>query len=134
MKILYIFLGISGIYLIINFITNKLLHESKLDVIDDLKNIFKAKKNISGYWEFYMDNKKILLEYDTEKVPGKVVEYIIAMIEINQQEKHILKKCPVLLDFTIINYKPYIVIYSDWGYRGEKFKLRLKNKLTEIEK
>jgi len=134
MEPLYIIIGIIIIYLIINKIAEIIITNSKEDVINDLKKYFNARKSLQDYWKIDFNGKNILVFYDTEINPEKISEYVIAYIETDAATKSILEKCPLNLDFTNINFKPYIVIYATWGYRGEKFKMRLENKLLEIEK
>jgi len=132
MKILLITTIIVSLisYLIVKYV----LLDNKQDIYADLKQYFNARSHLNGGLELELFNRKILVKYDTEISPGKVYEYILAYIDFSDIPREKLDKCRLNIEYVEKNGKIYALVYSAWGYRGEKFRRRITNKIAELEK
>jgi len=127
--LIIILVGLFISYLIVKYV----LLDNKQDVYADLKQYFNARSHFNGGLELELANRKILVEYDTEISPGKVYEYILAYVDFSDIPREKLEKCRLNIDYTEKNGKTYAVIYSSWGYHGEKFRQRITEKISELE-
>ena len=127
--LLIIVAGLFLSYLIVKYV----LLDNKQDVYADLKQYFNARSHLNGGLELELANRKILVEYDTEISPGKVYEYILAYIDFSDIPREKLDKCKLNIEYVEKNGKVYALVYSAWGYRGEKFRRRISDKIAELE-
>ncbi len=119
---------IIGIFVIINWA--KLSFKSNIE--QDAKFIFSAKEDLSGNLILEFQGYKILLDYDLSYNIYGTSEYIIANVILPKLNDVQLKACKNITDIKESKGKLYAIIYTSWGYQGEKFRNRLEKKLTQI--
>ena len=94
--------------------------------------MYNGKVNINGETELIIKNKKIILDYKLEQIGIRAAEYIIANIDLTDFEQSHIEECKKEFEIIEKNNRIYAVIYSSWGYKGEKFKKRVENKIELI--
>ena len=57
---------------------------------------------------------------------------MIANIDLTDLDQSQINKCNNKFEIIEKNNRIYAVIYSSWGYKGEKFKERIENKIEQI--
>lgn len=132
----------SGIFIILMFIglfmgsINALLSyfgsKSKRKIFAEAMIMYNGKVNINGETELIIKNKKIILDYKLEQIGIRAAEYIIANIDLTDFEQSHIEECKKEFEIIEKNNRIYAVIYSSWGYKGEKFKKRVENKIELI--
>ena len=127
---------IPGILLIIVFtvfiIVKRAKSSLKTHIEQDAKKYFGAKVDLNGNLILEIQGYTIVLEYDLANNTRGLSEYIIANVELPKLNDKQLKSCKKIVDIQENNGKFYAVIYASWGYRGQKFRERLEQKLAQI--
>jgi len=115
------------------FLIKWLSISSQNDIVEDLKQYFKAHKNIDGDIEIQLNNRRIKVTYKTEHTPKSIAEYVIAYIDFSEFSIEKLEKCKLNISYIQEDHRNYAIVHSSWGYKGEKFRQRITQKITEIE-
>ncbi len=106
--------------------------KSKMKIFTEAMKMYNGKVNINGETELIIKDKKIILDYKLEQIGIRAAEYIIANIDLTDFEQSQIEKCKKEFEIIEKNNRIYAVIYSSWGYKGEKFKERIENKIEQI--
>jgi len=106
--------------------------KSKKRIFAEAMKMYKGKVNINGETELIIKDKKIILDYKLEQIGIRAAEYIIANIDLTDFDYSQIEKCKNEFEIIEKNNRIYAVIYSSWGYKGEKFKERIENKIEQI--
>lgn len=128
--LLFIILGLilGSIKVLLTYVGTK----NKIKIFEEARKIYNGKININGETELIIKEKKVILDYKLEQIGTKISEYIIANVDLTDIEKSIIENCKNKPEIIERNKNIYAVIYSSWGYKGEKFKERIENKIQEI--
>ena len=119
---------IGLIQLFISYASSK----SKVKIFSEAKKMFNGKINMNGETELMIKDRKVILNYELENIGVRASEYIIANIDITGIEVEKVHKCDNKLETLKKNNRTYAVIYCAWGYKGEKFRKRIENKIELI--
>lgn len=123
-----LFIVILTVFIIVKLAKSSL----KTDIEQDAKKYFRAKEDLSGNLILKMQGYSIILEYDLTNNTRGLSEYIIANVALPALDSKQLKSCKKIVDIQENNGKFYAIIYASWGYRGQKFRERLEQKLGQI--
>ncbi len=104
----------------------------KTDIENDAKHIFGAKEDLNGNLFLEFQGYTVLLEYDLANNTRGLSEYIIAKIKLPHLNDEQINACKKFVDIKESGGKLYGVIYTSWGYQGEKFRRRLEEKLSQL--
>ena len=130
---IFIILMIIGLFIgSINALLSYFGSKSKRKIFTEAMIMYNGKVNVNGETELIIKNKKIILDYKLEQIGIKAAEYIIANIDLTDFEQSQIEKCKKEFEIVEKNNRIYAVIYSSWGYKGEKFKERIENKIEQI--
>ena len=127
---------LPGFLIIIVFVVFMIIKRAKsslmTDIERDAKIFFNAREDLSGNLVLKFQGYTILLEYDLANNTRGLSEYIIANIKLPRLNEEQIKACKKFVDIKESGEKLYAIIYTSWGYQGEKFRKRLEEKLTQL--
>jgi len=130
---LYIIIMSIGLSIgIVNAFLSYYGSKARNNIFDEAVEIFDGKVNINGETELTIKGKRIVLDYQLEYAGKSAGEYIIAYIDLSGFDASQIKKCKKEFEIITENNKFYAVVYSSWGYKGEKFKERIESKIDFI--
>ena len=120
--------------LIYYFVLSSFPSNRKTMIFDEIIKDYNGFYNSNGNPEFKINNRKVIVEYDTEMANSQLSEYLIAYIDISDLSYSLKEKCRQEFDVDNIKSIPFIKIYCHWQFQGYTFDDRLKQKLGELEK
>ena len=129
----YIF-GVMGLIIgIVKAILINFSASNKSEIFSQARKMFNGKINLNGETELLVNNRKIILDYKLEDLGSRMSEYIVAKIDLTNIPREKIKKRKEKYEIIESGNRLYEVVYCTWGNKGNDFKMRIEDKINQIE-